>query len=431
MENGTVRWKACLQLLSAVIAAAGVAACGPPPASAPLAVRLAAETRQVLSIDPPSVDFYEGYARLEQEGPLLDPILVHIADDPGASGPLRANALLLLAERQPAIALFVLRRALLTARNPQVRAGAVFGLQRLLPGNESAANALRMALGDPDRRVRANALQALDFRDAADIRRLLRRERDYEVRAVAEQLLALAESRGAPLLQDAAGGYRTLRLEGQPRLVFRPVWSDTTAGLALGELWVEAPFQQPRRLADSVEVVAGVVPAFFSPDRSAVVFEANRHIHVCNVRSGEPRLVGAGMAPRPLPLTDQFVYVQRREPEERPVGASQSPGRVLAYNVFSAGFGGAPPDSLGELRARAQPDMHGHASPVRWMVVADDAEGFVLRGRNVEDFLLPHPALRPRPVRGTDPSAPSPRTRDRLRAGRVTAPRAKTASAEP
>lgn len=396
MHTRTAFWRGCLPAL----AAAAAAACGPPPAASPLPVRLAAEAREVLSIDPPSNAFYDGYARLEEEGPLLDPILVRIADDPSASGALRANALLLLAQRQPEIAVFVLRRALLTARDPQVRSGAVFGLQRLLPGNEPAANALRMALGDPDRRVRANALQALDFRDATDIRRLLRRERDWEVRTVAEQLLAVAESRGAPLLRDAAGSYRTLRLEGQPRLVFRPTWSDTAAALSLGELWVEAPFQQPRRLADSVEVVAGVVPAFFSPDRSAVVYEAKRHIHVCNVSGGEPRLVGPGIAPRPLPLTDQFVYVRPRTHTGGARPSRPSPDSVLRYEVFSAGFGGTPPDSLGELRALAQPRVHGHASPVRWMVVADAPEGFVLRGRNLEDFLLPHPVLRPRPQHG-------------------------------
>ncbi|HEX2189785.1 MAG TPA: HEAT repeat domain-containing protein [Longimicrobiaceae bacterium] len=372
----------------ALLSLAALAACWPGqtrPVSAPQ--RLAHEVRSILGEERSSSRFYRNRSRLERMGAEIDPVLVSLVDDPEADGIVRSNALLLLADRRSPVAVPVLRRVVLTSDDDELRSTAVSGLQRFAAESPRAANAIRAAIADPSRKVRMAVLQALDVEDVALIRALLRREDDPQVRSVAKALVALAESRGAPLPPEGDGTYRTTAPDGEPQIVFQPSWTDTLAGISVGALWVQMPGERLVPLAQRVEVVAGVVPAFFSQDRSAVVYEADREVRVRDLRGGATRVLGAGIAPRLIPFTDRFVYLEERLRARRPV----EDGTEMTYQVVAAGFAPGALERLGTLAAVARPDRHANASPVRWMVVGETPEGFVLRGESVSTFLLPNP----------------------------------------
>lgn len=357
------------------------------PAVVPPPQRLTNEVREILSNDRPSPAFYRSRGRLERMGTEIDPVLVALVNDPDADATVRSNALLLLADRRAPAAVPVLRRVLLTSDDEALRSTAIVGLQRFASESPQAANAIRAAINDPSSRVRLSVLQALDVEDVALIRSLLAREEDRQVRAVAKELVALAESRGAALPPEGDGTYRTTVPDGEPQIVFQPTWTDTAAGIAVGALWVEIPQSRLIPLAQRVEVVAGVVPAFFSQDRSAVVFEADREIRVRNLKTGATRVLGSGIAPRIIPFTDRFVYLSERSAVRRETGQ----GTELSYTVLGSAFTGGGPDRLGTMDALATGALHAAASPARWMVVGETPEGFVLRGENMSTFLLPNP----------------------------------------
>lgn len=349
--------------------------------------RLAHEVRSILGEERSSARFYRDRSRLERMGAEIDPVLVSLVDDPDADGIVRSNALLLLADRRSPAAVPVLRRVVLTADDDELRSTAVSGLQRFAAESPQAANAIRAAIGDPSRKVRMAVLQALDVEDVALIRALLRREEDAQVRSVAKTLVSLAEARGAPLPPEGDGTYRTTAPDGEPQIVFHPSWTDTLAGISVGALWVQVAGERLVPLAQRVEVVAGVVPAFFSQDRSAVVYEAEREVRVRDLKGGATRVLGPGIAPRPIPFTDRFVYLEEQRGARREV----EEGTQMTYEVVSAGFAPGTPERLGTLVAVARPDRHANASPARWMVVGEMPEGFVLRGERIPPFLLPNP----------------------------------------
>ncbi|HEV2733568.1 MAG TPA: HEAT repeat domain-containing protein [Longimicrobiaceae bacterium] len=355
--------------------------------SVPAPQRLTAEVRTILAQERPSARFLRDRSRLERMGAEIDPVLVSLVDDPEADLTVRSNALLLLADRRSPAAVPVLRRVVVTAEDEELRSAAVQGLQRFAAESRQAANGIRAAIDDPSRQVRLTVLQALDVEDVALIRALLRREEDAQVRSVAKALVALAESRGAPLPPEGDGTYRSTAQDNEPQIVFQPSRTDTVAGIAVGALWVQLPGERLVPLAQRVEVVAGVVPAFLSPDRSAVVYEAEREVRVRDLKTGATRVLGAGLAPRPIPFADRFVYVEERLRVRRQV----EEGTEMTYQVVLAGFAPGPLERLGTLVAIARADRHANASPVRWMVVGETPEGFVLRGERISPFLLPNP----------------------------------------
>lgn len=352
--------------------------------------RLAAEVRTVLGAERPSPEYHRVRSRLQEGGPEVDGVLVGLIQDTRARTEARADALVLLADRRSPVALPTLERALLYD-NERLRSAAVLGLNRLAGTSEMAVELIRRATYDRSRTVRMNALQSLDVRQIETIRAVLERESDPEVRRVGLQLVSLAESRGAALSPDRRGVLRTAAGEDEPQLVFRPFEIDSVADLARGDLRIELPSGRDIPLVASVQVMANVVPAFFSHDRSSVVVEDNGEIRVVNVGTRDGWSLGAGIAPRPIPFTHHFVFLREAE-----AGRTRTPvGTEIVYDVYRAAFSGGDAEVIGTVRAVARPDRRGGESPVRWMAVSEVEEGFVLRGEGVETLALPPAVFRP------------------------------------
>lgn len=393
------RWLWSSWLLPVMI---GLGACGyrPPTFSVPGPSELTTRVRVLLSSDESATEYRRARVELEEMGPEIDTVLVALAYDPTARPVVRANALTLLADRRSHAALSTLRWTLLTSREEILRAAAVMGLHRLAPDSPEAANAVRGALSDPSRLVRLNALQGMDVQDARMIRDLLRRERDPQVHFVARQLLALFEARGAPLAMDADDRYRTTALQGESRLVYRPRSGLAQAHIVSGRLDLELGNGRILPLADDVEMVREVLPAFFSLDRSAVVLESARSIQIRDLETRETIFVGPGIAPRPIPFTDAIVFLRPSHDGPRPT----ADGTELRYEVLRVEFTGENLRRIGELRILARPDQFGYASPVRWMTVAETTEGWVLRVDGAPIFQLPHMFEIEEPAEGAETS---------------------------
>ncbi|HET6230137.1 MAG TPA: hypothetical protein VFE05_08710 [Longimicrobiaceae bacterium] len=379
LRNDARAFLAPLALLP--VAAAWLAACGPPRhGRGPAPSRLETQVTRVLNTDAPDARFYRDRSQLESLGPELDAVLVSLLDDSRAKDAVRANAAILLADRRAPAAVPVLRRVVLNAGSAVVRSAAVVGLERLAPESAAAAVAVRGAILDRAPEVRLNVLQGLDVEDAPLVRALLKQEEDPQVKVVARQLLALLEARGAPLVADRTGDFRTAGSDSTPKIVFHPVRRDTLAHVDVGALWVEVQGKRLVPLAQEVEAVGGVIPAFFDTHGDAVVYEAEHQVRIRNLRTGATRVLGPGTAPRPVPFSDRFVFLQERTAERR--------GAVQTYDVVRASFAEAPLERLGQLQARTDA---GAASPVRSLVVGEARDGFVLRGVGVSTFLLPDP----------------------------------------
>ncbi|HUE95503.1 MAG TPA: HEAT repeat domain-containing protein [Longimicrobiaceae bacterium] len=370
-----------------LVAVAGLNACATTNLmDLPPSQRLYAEVRAVLGNDWPSPEYQRVRMRLQEMGPEVDSILVAIIQDRRARTAARADALVLLADRGSPLALPTLRSALHN-ENEALRSASVLGLNQLAGSSEQAMELIRLAAEDRSRRVRLNALQSLEIRDVATIRRVLQFESDPEVRKVALQLVALAEARGATLVPDSRGALRTASDETQPQIVFRPVTLDPDADVAFGDLRVELPQGRDLPLASSAEVIANVLPAFFSPDWSAVVSEVGDEIRVFDIEARSSRSLGEGIAPRLVPFTQNFVFF-REVPDSR---VRTADGSRLLYDVYLGSFAAAETERIGRMTALVRPEVHGGESPVRWMVVSDAGDGFVLRGDGVDTFPLPAP----------------------------------------
>lgn len=354
-------------------------------ASGPRPDRLQARVTRILDAQTPSPAYYRERARLEVLGRELDEVLFRMVRDPGLAEHVRANAIALLADRGAPGSLNLLRNVLVSSADDEVRLAAVTGVQRFAVDSPQARNSLRAAVGDPSRRVRLNALQGLDVEDVELLRSILAREDDPQVRLIARQLITLFESRGAPLAPNARGELRTAAADSAPQVVFHAERPDTAGGLQVGSLWVELPGARLVPLGQGVEVVDRVVPAFLNSTRTAVVYESAREVRVRDLRTGETRLVGPGIAPRAIPLTDRFVFLQE-VPSER---QDTIGGTALVYRVVRGSFAGGPTERLGLLSAVARRDRFRGSSPARRMVVGELRQGFVLRAPGMTPFVLP------------------------------------------
>lgn len=376
-------WRAAL--LCAAVAALGACGLRPPPLSVvPGATELTTRVRALLVSDDRPIDFRRARIELEELGPDVDTVLVGIAYDVRARPLARANALLMLAERRAPAALAVLQWALFNANHETIREAAVLGLNRFVSESPEAQAAIRSAVSDVSPRVRLNALQSLEVHDINAIRAMLRTERHPLVREIATEYLAISEARGAPLLADPTGVFRTAGFDAQPRLVLRPEFLEERHGYVRGELGVELPDGSYLPLAYDVEMVQYVLPAFLSPDRTVAVFEAGRTIVLRDLERREAIYLGPGIAPRLIPFSDAFVFV--RELEVRGRGGAVE----HVYEVFRGNFSGSVPERLGELRIAADEAAAVPYSPVRWMTVGESPDGWLLRVGGMAVFRAPH-----------------------------------------
>ena len=356
---------------------------------------LRADVTRVLDVDEPSPAYFRERARLEVLGPELDAVLIGLVEDASADDNVRANAIALLADRRAPGSMELIRRELTASGNEAVRAAAARALQRFLPDSAGARNALRAAVGDISPLVRLTVLQRLDVEDAPLVRQLVGREENAQVRTIARQLLTLLEARGAPLARDPRGHLRTSGPEDAPTIVFHPTWADSLGAVQVGALWVEMPGGAGLvPLGQQVEVIGGVVPAFFDATRTVVVYEADREIRIRDLRTGSTVTLGRGVAPRVVPFTDRFVFVREIAGARREVGGDAT---EIGYEVLRASFSGAAPEVIGRIAATARPEVGRGASPVRWMAVAEAADGFVLRAQGITPFALPGPVEGPFP----------------------------------
>jgi hypothetical protein len=303
-----------------------------------------------------------------------------------ASLNVRYNAVRILGVREAAAYVPSLRAAL-SAREPQVRAAAVTAAGLILNQRpRTGLSVVLAALDDPAPQVQGKALEVLGTRDLAVLRDFLARHPKGEAATIARGLLQAGEDRGAPLASDLAGVLRRATAGGLT-LEFRPARSWPQWQAAVGTVSISGQ-KSPLSIPD-IEAVADVVPVFFAPDESAIVYEQNRHIYVRALRSGEVREVGAGIAPRPLPFTEDFIYFR---PDSTLAGELREQYKQR-YDILRAGFTPKTQDPrfLGKMTTTLEMKQHGNYSPARWVRVVENQARFTLEGTGAETFRLPDP----------------------------------------
>ncbi|MEN8375059.1 MAG: HEAT repeat domain-containing protein [Gemmatimonadota bacterium] len=327
-------------------------------------------------------------ALLRPQTHLLRRMLAAIAMDERAPVYARGNSLLMLGNgggrRLDAFAVA------LDDESVDVRAAAAVGLGSLLEQNLDAriVALLRRALRDESQDVQVRALEALADNSPDALREYLAADPAEPLRGIAETMVSLAEHRGAPLATGPAALETLSKTHASgARLVFQPVRSWPEWEAALGELRVEFPDRPVMALSEHVEVVGGVIPALFAPDGSRVVYETARTIVVVDLEDGTRRSIGEGIAPRPYPLRDSFVFFRAAEqPRQGDGGKTQ-----IRYDVIETPLGGGDLRPLGSVNASVDWLYRGNYSPVRWIRVRDGGGRFSLEGESVTKLILPDP----------------------------------------
>jgi hypothetical protein len=312
----------------------------------------------------------------------FDARLGAVASDSSAPPLIRSNAILLLADRRTATMDVYLD--VLSATDDRVRAAGIVALRPFLNRWGSASGLVRKALHDSSTLVQAKALEILGDTYIDDLRAYAKRTNDGDLRKIAEDLIRTAEERGAPLVPDSAGTLQRTTLTGQ-QITFKMTREWAQWAVAEGELRVAQPGKPAVRISDSVEVVRNVVPAFVSADGKYLIYEASRSIHVRELESGKDRRVGDGIAPRLVPFTETFVYLQPLKVEKARQAGS------IRYSVVQVPFVDGPSKPIGELAAEVKQEVNGSASPARWMRVRENDGKFAIEGEMIERFPLPDP----------------------------------------
>jgi hypothetical protein len=269
-----------------------------------------------------------------------------------------------------------------------VRAAAVVAAGKLFAKSGSAGTGVLVAaLEDTTPAVQAKALELLGARDLPLLRDFLARHPTGEAATIARGLVHAGEDRGAPLEADSAGVLRRVTAGGL-RLEFRPTRSWPEWDAAVGTVTIGGGTSPALTIPD-VEVVRQVVPVFFSPGETAIVYEQGRRIYVRNLQTGQVHDVGVGIAPRPLPFTEEFVY-GRVNPTG--TGDLQERSRIY-YDVLRAGFRPRADDPrfVGSLETWAEMKLNGSYSPLRWIQVREQGGQFTLEGVGSQTLKLPDP----------------------------------------
>jgi HEAT repeat protein len=316
-------------------------------------------------------------------------LLAEAAEDEHAPVVVRVNALFALAERGASGHLHVFRNALV-AEDVRIRATAAAAMRRFVDSHPREAGRIaRAALSDTAAEVQAQALQVLGDVDVDLLRDYLPEAANAELRTVARGLVQLAEQRGAPLIGDSATGVLRRVTSDGFSITFQPErhWPKWDAGFGTVRIEKDGTTLQT---IQRVESVGGVIPVFLSPDARHVVFERDRTIVVRTMADGTERVVGPGIAPRPRPFTDEFVFAR-----EQPGSAVQERSETtLGYDILTAPFdppGEIEPTPIGSTTATMSFGDRGGYSPVRWMRVEERAASFYLTAMDMQVVSLPDP----------------------------------------
>jgi hypothetical protein len=375
--------------LCALVAFSVLAACA--------TTRLSAQTqdpeqrlRQLLAIEAPNRAQLLALDTLQTSliGRYQD-LLVSIALDTTVAELTRGHALMRLGEGfmyvPPAFAQAIADRSVL------VRAYAAQALRPLLASNDSTVpKLLILALHDPDERVQSKALESLADREPEALIAWLaeRPGPGAQLRSVAQQLIDVAEDRGAPL-QSVAGTNVLQRVSNGVTIRYTPRQSWPQWDASVGTLTIARDGTAPIDVAADVEAVGNVVPAYVSGDGKTLVYEDSRNIHWRDLISGVDRVISPGIAPRPYPFTENFIFLR---PETKPLVDDPVNGTQLFYEVMRMPFNGSgKPELIGQLTAGAKKSLHGSYSPARWMRVHEIEGAFWLEGEGVSTLKLPDP----------------------------------------
>lgn len=314
--------------------------------------------------------------------------LAAVVDDTTAPNVVRINAMKLLTQRSAVNQLIVFNAAL-DASDERIRMEAVSSMDEFLgSAPKTATSILAKALRDPNPRIQARALELLSDRDEKVLREYLGYTRNNELRGVANDLLATAQSRGAPLVPADTLGTLVRTAEHGAVITFRPTrrWPHWDA--SAGDLFVRMPNEkQATRVASNVEVVGNVIPAFIAHDSLTMVYESNREIRAHSLRDHGDRKLANGIAPRFLPFTSDVIFL-REMPRQGLATPQETPH---TYQVIRIPITGGAETVLAELKANSRNDVKGNYSPVRWMRVREQEGRFFLAGEHIADFPLPSP----------------------------------------
>jgi hypothetical protein len=382
----------------ALIASAGCASSAPVPPPAPsspmpnapgpeptpearLRAALAREAPDARTLDSLSTQFGDprDYHRM----------LATIATDTTGNEVVRGNAYVQLGKRYATDQGAVFAHGI-TDRSVRVRASAAAGLSGLLAvSNDSLLmHFVNVGIHDRDDRVQAKALESVGD-GLPDLLRVFLAENPGpkpEIRALAQQLLTLAEDRGAPLVPAPDGSFTRstsgVQLKYEPRRNW-PYWEASAGILRAGR--AGAPLDS---IANEVEVVRGVVPAFVSKDGRHVVYESARKIHVYDLDARTTRVVGEGVAPRAYPFLESFLYLRERRKDR---ADTANGGAQLFYDVMRVPFSGGEPAVVAQVSATTQLMTNGAYSPVRWMRVRESTGAFMIEAEGMANTILPDP----------------------------------------
>jgi hypothetical protein len=337
-------------------------------------------------LTPAQHDSIDAYIRRDGARALLQ--IVIAAEDGNAPSTVRANALLALARARADMYLGTFRDAL-DDPDPRIRATAVAAMREFLEVKAEAAQQIaRIALGDPVAEVQAQALQLLGEGDVAALRSYLRGSPAPELANIARDLIAAAEERGAPLQRDSATGVlRRVSAHGRT-IEFIPAARWDRWDAALGRVSIGSADGRTVATIDSIEVVGGVVPVFFSPDGTSIVYERQRDVFVRDLTTQQTRRLGAGIAPRPRPFTEEFIFLREQENGR----VEQRERTLIRYDVLRAPFRGeVAPQSIGVISAMTSFAQRGGYSSARWARVQQRGDTFYLTADNMEELALPSP----------------------------------------
>jgi hypothetical protein len=124
----------------------------------------------------------------------------------------------------------------------------------------------------------------------------------------------------------------------------------------------------------------------YRPDHAWPSWQYSIH----DIATDTAQRIGSGIAPRPLPFSDDFVYA--RPLQDAPLRTRN--GEQLQYELLQRPF--ATTDStvarpVGTVNASIRFDVAGAASPLRWMRVLEKDGTFILSADGIEPVPLPNP----------------------------------------